>query len=119
MGRIAVYPNSRITVGGWKSVCGGFRHQNAAIAASARDNPRRAAILEFPAPRDRLIGGKHKHLGFGPGVGNHNRHPPLPSVGPIRPVVRRGALSFENSWSQVSVLIYIDGGGREKVQRGS
>ena len=90
---------------------GRLGYQNAAVASGAGNDPRRAAIVEFPTLLDRLVRGKHQHLGRGPGIGNHNRHPTFPSGGPVRSVVRRAAHSFENSWSQVSVLIYIDDGG--------
>ena len=98
---------------------GRLGYQNAAVASGAGNDPRRAAIVEFPTLLDRLVGGKHQHLGRGPGVGNDNRHPPFPSGGPIRTIARRTAHWFENSWSQISVLMYIDDGGGQKVLCGS
>jgi len=100
-------------------VSGGFRHQNAAVASGACDDPCHATIVEFPTPRDWFVGRKYQHLGRGPGVGNHNRHPSFLDGGQIRTVVRRSAHLFEISWSHVSVLIYIDGGGGQKVHCGS
>ena len=94
----------------------GFRHENSAVARGARDDPRRAPIVEFPTFRDRLVGGKNENLGRGAGVGYDDRHPPLLGGCPIRTVTRRAAYSFENPWPQVSVLIYIDDGGGQKVR---
>jgi len=97
----------------------GLGDQNSAVSAGAGDNPYRAAIEELPALLDLFVGAKHQHLGGGSRVGDHNRLPSMSSRGPTRPVVRRDAHPFENPWSQGSVLMYIDGGDRQKVHCGS
>jgi len=97
------------------SVSGRLRDQNAAVAAGAGDDPGRAAIAKFPTLRDLRVRSKHQHLGRGPRVGNDNRHSTLPRLRQTGSVVRGKVQSLENSWSQVSVLISIDGKSRQKV----